>query len=595
MSSSLKSIDTLLRRGALLEAHDQAMAQIADLSSPGQHLLALQHRAILSLLRAGAIEHAALLYKKFHLDQNKDDEDILALGGRLLKDRAFSVSGTKKQKLAHEAAQKYDHAYQLTDGLYSAINAATLYLISGERDMAHNIASKLLQQLFGKTASPGEKGYYHLATLAEAHLILGNLPQSVQALTQAMTLDKNNYAAHATTLKQFGIILDYMEQDKDWLDHFRPPHSLQYTGHLFLDKYLHHEIIINLRQNLSDKIKAENIGWAYGALAAGSDIIIAETMLENNCELYVVLPVPEDIFIARSVTPYGKLWQDRYNYCRSKASSVQVVFDNLDYMDILSIVQANKVSMGMALLKAQSLESKTKQLILWDQCNLEEKSITALNYSSWKESISDDQIIMDFPSSIRLLPHEKAQQYIQKSDDRTHIATIFVDIQGFTKLKESELGRFIGEILTPMANYCADFRPQPDFLNTWGDGLFLAFHEITDAAQLTTKLQELFRTFELKALDFPDHLSLRIGCHYGIARIAVDPFLQKNNLFGADVSLAARIEPVTPPGSIYVSQHFACELAISDSENFRCEYIGRISVENDKPKIPLFSLQSNSP
>ena len=40
---------------------------------------------------------------------------------------------------------------------------------------------------------------------------------------------------------------------------------------------------------------------AFGALACGADIVIAETVLALKGELHIVLPFPEDDFIAVSV------------------------------------------------------------------------------------------------------------------------------------------------------------------------------------------------------------------------------------------------------------------------------------------------------
>mgnify|MGYP006196110169 CR=1 FL=1 len=57
--------------------------------------------------------------------------------------------------------------------------------------------------------------------------------------------------------------------------------------------------------------------------------------------------------------------------------------------------------------------------------------------------------------------------------------------------------------------------------------------------------------------------ALRLGGHFGPVFEATDPVLGLINCFGAHVSRTARIEPVVPPGEVYVSEAFAARLALS--------------------------------
>lgn len=583
-------IDALIKKGDYAQAYDLSKEAITASCDDEGLKYFLQHRAVLCLIRSGALEQAQAEYFKYNLNLVTENEDILALGGKLFKDFSEYSNGQKRLRYRRSALKKYAEAFEQSGGYFSGINAATLSMLLKDTVTAHTIARHILASLKAKDTT---KDYYLEATRAEAFLLLGELENAKMALSTAICQEPGNFAAYASTLKQFSLILDHQAQDKSWLDDFRPPATMQFSGHLFIDKHLQCDAIKKLQHELSQTLKSENIGFGFGALAAGSDIIIAEKLLENNSELHIVLPVAEDIFIAHSVAPYGDMWCQRYQFCRDKAQSIHVVFDNLDYLNSLAVTQANQAAMGMALLKAQTLETMAKQLVICDPERRDGNNITAIGYAQWKKNISNNQIILDFPSSLCLSPHQKPNTAPRNTYNRTLMATIFVDVQGYTKLKESQLETFITHILTPLADCCDYYSPAANFLNTWGDGLFLAFEDVRAAAELTLKLQELFRSFDLKALNFPDHFSLRIGCHYGIVYVTKDPFLKRDNLFGSDVSLAARIEPVTPPGSIYVSSNFACQLAIMDSANFRCEYIGKMALEKNKPETPLFSLQSN--
>lgn len=57
--------------------------------------------------------------------------------------------------------------------------------------------------------------------------------------------------------------------------------------------------------------------------------------------------------------------------------------------------------------------------------------------------------------------------------------------------------------------------------------------------------------------------------------------LKTRNFLGAPVSRAARIEPVTPEGCVYVTETFAAILALHDAEEFRCQYVGMTQAAKD--------------
>ena len=57
-----------------------------------------------------------------------------------------------------------------------------------------------------------------------------------------------------------------------------------------------------------------------------------------------------------------------------------------------------------------------------------------------------------------------------------------------------------------------------------------------------------------------------------------DPILKRQNFFGSHVNIAARIEPITPPGAVYVSEQFASLLMASNAADFACDYMGHLAL-----------------
>ena len=554
--------------------------------------LSQHYDSVLTLLRAGALEQAEKEYFRLALDRVEGNEDILALGGRILKSKALETSGRDRSALALEAGKKYDFAYSETGGTYTGINTAALYLVGGKAKPARDRAKEILGKLAGKSPRPGEDAYYQMATIAEANLILGNLACAQQGLADAILLDPHNYAAHATTLRQFEMLLDAMGKDKSWLDALRPPAAIHFAGHIFglpdgirpLDR----SQLYALEHSLEDITSQEKIGFAYGALAAGADILIAEHLLREGIELHVVQPCPDPLFIKTSVAPYGEDWVARFEACKKQATSVRYISKDETTTDDLRTAFASEIAMGLASLRAQTLATNAVQLLVWDNETPQADAGTARDAILWKTS-NRRQIVVPFPEkrqdSTPSLPEETAEH------KRALKAMLFADVKGFGRLRDGMVPVFLDSVLAPLAKCLETFGDKVTHLNTWGDGLFVVFSDIEDAADAAVALQQCFRGCDLAAAGLPDTLALRIGGHYGPVYEKRDPFLSTNGVFGNEVSFAARIEPLTVPGSIYVSEAFACVLAVNAAEKFRSESVGQMTPRKGHEPLNLFSLR----
>jgi len=169
----------------------------------------LKHQAVLALARAGSLEFALKEYQRYALEKIRHHEDIMALGGRLYKDLYLQNSGKEALEYAQKSAAKYEAAFQDTQGYYSGINSAAMALIS---DMPWYIVKTRVENILTllpptENLSP-ENHYFVEATRAECLLILGQSSEAKNALRKAITFDPLNYTAHASTLKQFKLILD---------------------------------------------------------------------------------------------------------------------------------------------------------------------------------------------------------------------------------------------------------------------------------------------------------------------------------------------------------------------------------------------------
>lgn len=256
----------------------------------------LKHQAVLALARSGAFEFAEAEYQRFELGNVYDDEDVMALAGRLAKDSALSQNGSLQAEEAFRSANLYKAAFDVSRGFYSGINAATMKFVA-DRDKvdANKAAQNILKSLPQTHSLKADELYFIEATRAEALLLQENRTDAESALRRAVQHDPMNFTAHASTLRQFRMIENFMQADASWLEVFQPPAAVHYCGHIFgADggaRALKKDEEEKLRVRLSDLIQRNDIGFGFGALAAGADIVFAEMLLEEGGELNVCLHV----------------------------------------------------------------------------------------------------------------------------------------------------------------------------------------------------------------------------------------------------------------------------------------------------------------
>src|SRR5580700_1680673 len=126
----------------------------------------------LALARSGATERANTILEKLRSD-GQADEETLGMLGRTYKDLAASAKSTpQREQLLARAEEIYSQAYENSGGYWSGINAATMNLLIGETERAHELARKVREQCLKEVEDPGGDSYWELAALGEAALIL---------------------------------------------------------------------------------------------------------------------------------------------------------------------------------------------------------------------------------------------------------------------------------------------------------------------------------------------------------------------------------------------------------------------------------------
>ncbi|WP_417484445.1 tetratricopeptide repeat-containing protein [Maricaulis salignorans] len=578
-------------QGDLARAYDLCLAALAQQPDDGW----FKHRAVLCLVRSGALERAELDFRRFRLSEASHDEDSLALGARLSKSMALEAHAEAVRPLAAVAAAQYQRIFSQTGGHYPGINAATLYLLAGDGQRADALARKVLACCRGANPTDAEEAYYRLASQAEAHLLLGDSGAAQMALESAIACDRGNSMAHATTIRQLRMVKRLLQLSAPWLHELEPPGPCHFAGHLFHAGGDADGVApareAGLSLAIAEAFERENIGPCYGAIAAGADILVAEVAIARGNELHLVLPVPVNVFIDASVRPLGGHWVRRCEACLSSAAAIHEVTTDRKLLSGQHIRFASEVAMGLARMRASALSTSPVQLLVADDAPPADPFGTAHDRDVWQEA-GLRQIVVPATGLERYHGDDLAKSVADPDFRQVLRAMLFIDVCGSSTVADDLVPVFVTSVMSVLAQVCDALEPAPLHADSWGDGLFLAFRDVDEAARAADTLRRAFSAIDLVALGLPEHLALRIGGHYGPVHEAQDPLRKTPTLFGGQVAIASRIERATLPGSIFVSAFFAAALAMARGSEFRCEYVGQTAIDALMPEIGMYSLRA---
>ena len=580
MDQAIERTRAAIDRGNLLRAYDIAQGALEEEPDNRE----LQYLFVLAAARMGNTELAMELCQQYGFAQS-DNVDHRAIVARILKDSALATEEPERRRQALlQAHLAYEEVFRDTGDAFPGINAATMALLAGETDMAHSLAGSILD--LPDVAEP--ENFYDCATHAEARFVLGELEAVSEVLQRAGQMADANSGAKSSTSKQLGLIAAQLKLDEveraSLLRPILPPSVIHFCGHIFREDK---DIEARLRREIDSFVAEHDIGFAYGSLAAGSDMLIAEAVLERGGEIHITLPFNRDDFIAQSIEPAGSGWLDRFEKCLEQASSVNFATEMNYVGDPAQFSYASSVAMGMARLRAQFLGSRIEQLAIWDGVASTGPAGTGADVKQWEACGGTTTVI----AADDIDRHTDGQEPPAEDRHKRRLAALlFTDFQGFSKLSEGALPNFWQLIMGSMATVLQRRSEHILAKNSWGDALHAVAGDAPSAARIAIELQQALQEIDFGLLGLNNSGGMRIGVHYGSVYETDDPITANPNFFGSEVSRAARIEPVTPPGAVFVTEPFAAILALEAPDEFKCRYVGNIKFAKDYGSYPIYRL-----
>jgi len=565
----------------------------------------LKLEAVVNLAKAGATEIARAKFEAFGLASVREF-DVLSVSGRLLREQALATAEIpRRQTVLRQGAAVFREAATLaeTGGIEAhnaAVDAAALLVLAGDGEEGRSLASTTAAALRERSTTAAKSdGPRILDCLIRALLIARDFDQARDLVPAARQLRDGLAESLAGMVRQLSPIAGQSPQGQSLIDSLRPDPIMHYTGHIISGPGWRNDRFPQddehtVAARIADCLDRTPVTAAYGALAAGADILFAEALLSRNVPLHVVLPFCLDDFIDLSVRPSGAGWIGRFSNCLSRATSIRYSTEDRHLGHDHLFEYGSQLAMGLTVLMADRLQTTPLQLALWDGIPTSGVAGTVKNLWIWERAGHRRRVI----SSGAALPDRSVADYqppAPPSELRMTRAMLFGDVKGFSKLSDRDIPEFAKVVMGGLASIIDGHQEQLALKNSWGDGIFLVFEDAGRAADCALAMQEHLSDLDLAAAGLPSHIALRIGAHLGPTYKIDDPILGRPNYYGSHVSRAARIEPVTPEGHVYVSEPFAAVLALHNAGAFACDYVGQTATAKDFGVQRLFLLRRRQP
>lgn len=517
------------------------------------------------------------------------DADSLALEGRILKDMAFMRGGKPAADRLAEAAEAYARAFDRSGDSFPAINAASLFAMLGRSDESAAILA----------AMPETRGdapladYWSGATAVEVALLRGDRPALERLLAAGSWIARGDAAARASTCLQVRRLAKSGAVDADSAaavrDALRPGPVVTYAGHMFRSDA---DAEARIAAAIGVELGRISPSALVGPLACGADILFAEAALARGIDFVAVMPFDADDFRAVSVLCGGPEWAVRHDHCLAQAARVVSASAAQFIGDDLQFKLGSMTGMGVALLRAAALETRAVQMVVVqdDETGQRANSAHAGTHADQRLWQADDRetiVIAAGPVDRRLtFPPTPALPPVP----RGQYALLFGDYAGFSKLREADLPLFETEVLGRIGAVLDGQEGAVLFRNTWGDAVYAVIEGPHVAARVALAIQQALHDLPPSLGRVEDGAGMRIGLHYGPLFRGQDPVTAAASWYGTEVTRTARIEPVTPTGSVFCTESFAAALALGGGADFDCHYVGRIKLAKAYGALAMYRL-----
>ncbi len=168
-------------------------------------------------------------------------------------------------------------------------------------------------------------------------------------------------------------------------------------------------------------------------------------------------------------------------------------------------------------------------------------------------------------------------------------AILFADIVGSSsvsdEVQKANLNKFIRTIVGEGERCCSLI-----IAKTMGDGFLLCGTDPCQIAEFSLNVRDRFKNNNWVRLGYQKPLAIRVGLELGTVTLVEDD-LGNVDISGKAVERAARIEPITPPNTIWVSDYYANHLSREVMPNIFLRSLGEKKLAKEAGILNLYELR----
>jgi len=165
---------------------------------------------------------------------------------------------------------------------------------------------------------------------------------------------------------------------------------------------------------------------------------------------------------------------------------------------------------------------------------------------------------------------------------------LFADVKGYSSLDDQMMKAFYEKVFPQIGACLRDFEIRD--LNTWGDGIVIICDKIQDICELSLLMRDKFRQINWSRLGLPS-LDIRISLHHGEYLEGIDGVTGRPTFCGKSIVSAARLEPITPPGVVWLTDTAARMLRDTGDDFLQADDIGSVTLPKNYGELSICALR----
>lgn len=548
----------------------------------------------------------------------------------IIKSQALNEpSSEQQQRLLEQSLELYGLAFTepLFEGSYwLGVNALAIASCLGQQDYVSRHIETVRRDCLQASNQHHEPDFWTLATVAELDLIellnkrdaepeqiMGMLKSYERAESLCQTLQERKSARKNTRL----LLSYFAKKQPDQAralqtainGKLRPARVALFTGHRIdapdrIEPRFPPETVPTCADVLNTFVEKEHIDIGYASAANGGDLLFVDALLDNARTANLVIPYAEDQFrdTSLAVAGYGEdEWTDRFNRLINgerdgavlwHASQSTVDSEGMDPY----YAHCNQVILGMGRLKAQELDGELVGVAVMEPGDDQTIGGTHAAVKAWQRAGISTALWSPQSQQWQKLPSSPEQPANDASPGVNTVSRtlLFADVLGFSQLSDSQVASYCEVLLGEVEKLVANTQNKPLELNTWGDGLFMVFEEAGHGAEFALALCELMKRGNRESLwanaGLPNELAMRVSLHSSPVKQLTNPLTKKLSHWGHNVSVAARIEPITPANQVYGSASTAALIAAEGRSDLSADFVGMVPLAKSFGTLELFRI-----